>query len=134
MSRENYDNYDQEDLGYYAADHSASDAINSETMETKDPAINQHQNDSQRHKHTPDHFEDEDEVSDSFSSEENENDTSDPYFQKNASIAQDLDEDLKDEDEDKDDDEDDEDDEDFDNDANRRTLDESKAVEDEDEF
>ncbi|MFD1605391.1 hypothetical protein ACFSJW_02230 [Flavobacterium artemisiae] len=35
MSRENYDNYDQEDLTYHAADHSASDSINSETMEKK---------------------------------------------------------------------------------------------------
>jgi len=126
MSRENYDNYDQEDLGYYAADHSASDSINSELMEKKDPAINQHENDSQRHKHTPDHYEEEENVSDSLSSEKEENDTSDPYFQKNASIAQDLDEDLKDDDDENADDN-------FDNDANRRTLDESKADEDEDD-
>ena len=85
MSRENYDNYDQEDHTYHAADHSASDSINSETMEKKDPAINQHENESQRHKHTPE-FEER---------EEKENDTSDPFFQKNAPIAQDLDEELK---------------------------------------
>lgn len=119
MSRENYDNYDQEDFTYHAADHAASDSINSETMEKKDPAINQHQNDSDRHKHMPDHYEDNEDV---FNSHE-ENDTSDPFFQKNAPIAQDLDEDLKDDD----------DDDDFDNDANRRTLDESKADEDEDD-
>jgi len=113
MSRENYDNYDQEDLTYHAADHSASDSINSETMERKDPAINQHENDSQRHKHTPE-----------FERDEDENDTSDPFFQKNASIAQDLDEDLKG---------DDDDDDDFDNDANRRTLDETKPDEDEED-
>ncbi|WP_343697916.1 hypothetical protein [Flavobacterium sp.] len=115
MSRENYDNYDQEDLIYHAADHSASESINSETMEKKDPAINQHENDSQRHKHTPEYHD----------REENENDTDDPFFQKNAEIAQDLDEDLKSKDKD--------DDDDFDNDANRRTLDESKADEDEDD-
>lgn len=112
MSRKNYDNYDQEDLTYHAADHSASDSINSETMEKKDPAINQHQNNSQRHKHTPE-----------FERDENENDTSDPFFQKNAPIAQDLDEDLKGDD----------DDDDFDNDANRRTLDETKPDEDEED-
>lgn len=112
MSRENYDSYDQEDLIYHAADHSASDSINSETMEKKDPAINQHQNESQRHKHTPEYQE----------REENENDTSDPFFQKNAPIAQDLDEDLKGENDDE-----------FDNDANRRTLDETKPDEDEDD-
>ncbi|WP_125721350.1 hypothetical protein [Flavobacterium ustbae] len=114
MSRENYDNYDQEDLSYHAADHSASDSINSETMEKKDPAINQHQNESQRHKHTPEY------------QERDENDTSDPFFQKNAPIAQDLDEDLKDDDDD--------DDDVFDNDANRRTLDETKADEDKDDY
>ncbi|KAF2342592.1 hypothetical protein [Flavobacterium tistrianum] len=111
MSRENYDDYDQEDLSYHAADHSASDSINSETMEKKDPAINQHENESQRHKHTPEFQE----------REENENDTSDPFFQKNAPIAQDLDEDLK---------SDNNEDDDFDNDANRRTLDETKPDED----
>lgn len=114
MSRENYDNYDQEGLIYHAADHSASESINSETMEKKDPAINQHENDSQRHKHTPEYYE----------REENENDTSDPFFQKNAPIAQDLDEDLKKEDDD---------DNDFGNDANRRTLDETKPDEDKDD-
>ncbi|WP_426485229.1 hypothetical protein [Flavobacterium sp. 2] len=115
MSRENYDNYDQEDLIYQASDHSASDSINSETMEKNDPAINQHENDSQRHKHTPEYNE----------REENENDTSDPFFQKKAPIAQDLDEDLKKEEEE---------DNDFDNDANRRTLDETKADEDKDDY
>ncbi|QSW89267.1 hypothetical protein J0383_00280 [Flavobacterium endoglycinae] len=119
MSRENYDNYDQEDFTYQAADHVAGDSINSETMEKKDPAINQHQNESDRHSHIPHH--DEDSISEH--SDEKENDTSDPFFQKNASIAQDLDEDLKDED----------DDDDFDNDANRRTLDETKPDEDEDD-
>lgn len=121
MSRENYDNYDQEDFTYHAADHSASDSINSELMEKKDPAINQHEDESQRHKHMPEYYENEDEAS---TAHKDENDTSDPFFQKNASIAQDLDEDLKGEDED---------DEDFDNDANRRTLDETKADEDEDD-
>lgn len=120
MSRENYDNYDQEDQTYYAADHSASDSINSELLEKKDPAVNQHENESHRHKHTPEYSGNEDEGS----TLRDENDTSDPYFQKNATIAQDLDEDLKDDDDD--------DEKDFD-DANRRTLDESKADEDDDE-
>jgi len=115
MSRENYDNYDQEDFGYYAAD----DSINSETMENKDPAINQHQNDSDRHTHTSTHYESEN--SHSYQSDDQQNDPSDPFFQKNAPIAQDLDNDLRGEDDD------------FDNDADRRTLDEEKADEDEEE-
>ncbi|MDP5199058.1 hypothetical protein [Flavobacterium sp. DG2-3] len=121
MSRQDYDNYDQEDFSYHAADHSASDSINSETMEKKDPAINQHEDSSQRHKYSEDHFESDDNTV-NHHSEENTNDTSDPFFQKNAPIAQDLDEELKNE---KDDD--------FDNDANRRTLDEEKADEDDDD-
>lgn len=60
-----------------------------------------------------------------------ENDTSDPYFQKNAPIAQDLHEDLKKEVNGKDNDSDNTDEN--SNDANRRTLDESKVVEDDDE-
>ncbi|KRD12452.1 hypothetical protein ASE21_00635 [Flavobacterium sp. Root901] len=83
MSRENYDNYDQDERIYHAAD----DSINSELMEKKDPAINQHETDS-----TGIH-------SDTFENHETNS---------------------RDED-------------DFDNDANRRTLDEEKAVEDEDE-
>ncbi|WET02417.1 hypothetical protein [Flavobacterium sp. YJ01] len=42
MSRENFDNYDQDDRTYQAAD----DSINSELLEKKDPAINQHENDT----------------------------------------------------------------------------------------
>lgn len=42
MSREIFDTYNQEDYTYHAAD----DSINSETMEKKDPAINQHEEDS----------------------------------------------------------------------------------------
>ena len=123
MSRENYDKYNQEDYTYYAADHSATDAINSQTVEKKDPAINQHWDESQRHKYSEDHFESD---TDDNQSNSDENDTFDPYFQKNAPIAQDLDEEF-------DSPLDKEDDDDFDNDANRRTLDEEKAVEDEDE-
>lgn len=95
MSRENYDNYDQENLTYHAADNSAGDAINSETMEKKDPAINQHEDDSNKPNHRSD--DEESKFSPNNTSENNDNDA------------------------------------DFDNDANRRTLDESKAVEDEDE-
>lgn len=80
MSRENYDNYDQDERIYHAAD----DSINSELMETKDPAINQHESDT-----TGIHND----------AHENHNHHDD----------------------------------DFDNDANRRTLDEEKAVEDEDQ-
>lgn len=81
MSRENYDNYDQDERTYHAAD----DSINSELMEKKDPAVNQHENDS-RGIH------------------------SDRSEEEKTSRHED----------------------DFDNDANRRTLDEEKAVEDED--
>lgn len=59
-----------------------------------------------------------------------ENDTSDPFFQKNAPIAQDLHEDLKKElkgDDNKNDKDENS------NDANRRTLDESKVVEDDED-
>ncbi|SHG31043.1 hypothetical protein [Flavobacterium defluvii] len=115
MARDNYDNYDQEDHAYYAAD----DSIHSETMEQKDPAINQHQDNSNRHSYSSDHFER------SSDNDSDENDTSDPYFQKNAPIAQDLDDELKGKESDSDDE--------FDNDANRRTLDETKPDEDEDD-
>ena len=81
---------------------SDNEAINSETMETKDPAINQHQTDSSDDRYSTDYTSDSDNKSDK--------DDSDPYFQKNSNIAQDLDEDLK-----------------KDNDPDRRTLDEYKA-------
>jgi hypothetical protein len=85
---------------------SDTEGIISETMETKDPAINQHQNDSShREEYQTDHYE-------SADQNLNENDDTDPYFQKNSDIAQDLDEDLKD-----------------DNDPDRRTLDEYNANE-----
>lgn len=42
MSRENFDSYDQDERIYHAAD----DSIDSELMEKKDPAINQHENDT----------------------------------------------------------------------------------------
>ncbi|MXO04391.1 hypothetical protein [Flavobacterium sp. HBTb2-11-1] len=42
MSRENQDRYDQDERTYHAAD----DSINSELLEKKDPAINQHENDA----------------------------------------------------------------------------------------
>ncbi|PBJ05615.1 hypothetical protein [Flavobacterium sp. ACN6] len=81
MSNENYDNYDQDERNY----HAAADSINSELLEKKDPAVNQHENDTTGiHKDTY----------------ENHNHT-DP--------------------------------DDRDPDADRRTLDEEKAVEDDDE-
>lgn len=82
---------------------SDNEAINSETMETKDPAINQHQTDSSGDRYSKDHTFDSNKESD-------KEEDFDPYFQKNSSIAQDLDEDLK-----------------KDNDPDRRTLDEYKA-------
>ena len=42
MSRENYDSYDRDEHSYQATD----DSINSELLEKKDPAINQHENDT----------------------------------------------------------------------------------------
>ncbi|MBP1225476.1 hypothetical protein [Flavobacterium sp. 1355] len=95
---------------------SDNEGIVSETMETKDPAINQHQNDSsgRRDYETDNSYEN----SDRKHLSEND-DTDDPYFQKNSNIAQDLDEDLKN-----------------DNDPDRRTLDEysaNKAEPDDDE-
>jgi hypothetical protein len=90
---------------------SDNEAINSETMENKDPAINKHQDDSSDDRYTKDHtFENDD------SEKEDDFDT---YFQKNSDIAQDLDEELK-----------------KDNDPDRRTLDEysaNQAEPDEDE-
>lgn len=87
---------------------SDNEAINSETMENKDPAINQHQNDSSStHRYSDDHNFDRD--------ESDKDDDFDPYFQKNSDIAQDLDEDLKKEN----------------NDSDRRTLDEYNANQDE---
>lgn len=84
---------------------SDNEAINSETMENKDPAINQHQNDSSTNNtYSKDHT-----LGRNNSDNEKEEDF-DPYFQKNSDIAQDLDEDLKN-----------------DNDPDRRTLDEYKA-------
>ncbi|MNY04136.1 hypothetical protein D3C86_1367930 [compost metagenome] len=58
MSRENQDNYDHDERSYQAAD----DSINSELLEKKDPAVNQHENDtaaihsdtSEHHNHRPD--------------------------------------------------------------------------------
>lgn len=72
---------------------SDNEGIISETMETKDPAINQHQDDSSRTKYRTDT----DTTLDSDREQEisDENDHIDPDFQKNADIAQDLDEDLK---------------------------------------
>ncbi|MBZ4041056.1 hypothetical protein [Flavobacterium hibisci] len=81
---------------------SDNEGIISETMETKDPAINQHQTDSSGDRYNTDHnFDDR---------ESDKEENFDPYFQKNSDIAQDLDEDLK-----------------KDNDPDRRTLDEYKA-------
>jgi hypothetical protein len=72
--------------------HSESQMINSETMENKDPAINQHQDDTVNNVNHD--YSDQDQE-DEKSSEQDDNDTEDPYFQKNAEIAQDLDDDLE---------------------------------------
>jgi hypothetical protein len=85
---------------------SDNEGIVSETMETKDPAINQHQNDSS----DSSDYETDHSYGDSDGKHLSENDDTDPYFQKNSDIAQDLDEDLKN-----------------DNDPDRRTLDEYSA-------
>ncbi|MDA6069943.1 hypothetical protein NJT12_09975 [Flavobacterium sp. AC] len=69
---------------------SESQMINSETMENKDPAINQHQDDSANNVNHE--YSDQD---DKKSSDLEEDDNEDPYFQKNAEIAQDLDDDLE---------------------------------------
>ncbi|MET3029204.1 hypothetical protein ABXT06_21175 [Flavobacterium sp. UW10123] len=42
MSRKNYDGFDRDDRSY----HTADDSINSELLEKKDPAVNQHENDT----------------------------------------------------------------------------------------
>lgn len=100
MSKENLDTYDQEDRTYQAA----GDSINSETMEKKDPAINQHEDDSRGI------------YSDTDSYERN---TTGAYSEENEN----TDLNAKDDEEDE-----------FDIDANRRTLDEEEADEDEDEI
>jgi hypothetical protein len=74
---------------------SESQAINSETMETKDPAINQHHDDSSdnvNHEYSDHDLN----AADSSEDEDDDNDTEDPYFQKNAEIARDRDDDLED--------------------------------------
>ncbi|WP_456314408.1 hypothetical protein [Pseudomonas shirazensis] len=94
---------------------SDNEGIISETMETKDPAINQHENSSNSDRYDSDHSFTEN----SDNKNEDQNEDIDPNFQKNSKIAQDLDEDLKN-----------------DNDPDRRTLDEysaNQAEPDEDE-
>ncbi|MDR7211054.1 hypothetical protein [Flavobacterium piscis] len=84
--------------GNYGRDnrHSQSESqiINSETIENEDPAINQHDSsDNVNHSNNSDTG-----LPVKNSSEEesqDDNDLKDPFFQKNADIAQDLDEDLK---------------------------------------
>jgi hypothetical protein len=74
---------------------SESQIINSETMENKDPAINQHQDDQSNNVN---HNYSNQGLNNKNSSEEedhDENDTDDPFFQKNAEIAQDIDDDLE---------------------------------------
>lgn len=87
---------------------SDNESIKSETMETKDAAINQHQSSQPSDRDQYNQIKD-----DTKSNKEmvDDNEDIDPNFQKNSSIAQDLDEELKDK-----------------NDPHRRTLDEYNAV------
>ncbi|MBS7231547.1 hypothetical protein KHA90_10985 [Flavobacterium psychroterrae] len=88
------------------------ESIHSETMETKDPAINQHRTTGSDTEEYSSDREDNFERKNTSDRNNDENDTEDPYFQKNAEIAKDLDDDLKN---DK-------------NDPDRRTLDEYNAT------
>ncbi|KAF2516959.1 hypothetical protein [Flavobacterium foetidum] len=109
MALENNRNYGRDDRNF-----NSGDPIISETMETQDPAINQHKSTGRSY---------DSDLNERDRENHDENDTSDPHFQKNAEIAQDLDTNNS-----------------LDTDPDRRTLDEYDAnsdtpeEDDEDEF
>lgn len=112
MIHDNNENYGQSGRSF----QSQNEEITSETIEKKDPAINQHHDDSlNRNQNSGNQYD----IDRSQNEDGDDNEEADPYFQKNAEIAQDLDNELKNDD-DPDDEEDlDEDLEDNDEDFDR---------------
>lgn len=112
MIHDNNENYGQSGRNF----QSENEEITSETIEKKDPAINQHHDDSlNRNQNSGNQYD----IDRSQNEDGDDNEETDPYFQKNAEIAQDLDNELKNDD-DPDDEEDlDEDLEDNDEDFDR---------------
>lgn len=105
MSTENYNAYNQDDRDYHA-----DQAMNSEIMKLKKPLVNPYNNDSYKKQSKADH------LNNDIYTNDNKDNTYDPYFY-NALMTLDLLDEFKN-----------------DNDPNRRTLDEEKADEDEDEL
>jgi hypothetical protein len=91
MIHENNENYGQSGRNF----QSENEEITSETIEKKDPAINQHHDDSlNRNQNSGNQYD----IDRSQNEDGDDNEETDPYFQKNAEIAQDLDNELKNDD------------------------------------
>ncbi|OCB73602.1 hypothetical protein B0A79_18675 [Flavobacterium piscis] len=88
MIHDNNENYGQNGRNF----QSENEEITSETIEKKDPAINQHHDDSlNRNQNSGNQYD----IDRSQNEDADDNEETDPYFQKNAEIAQDLDNELK---------------------------------------
>ena len=91
MIHDNNENYGQGGRNF----QSEKEEITSETIEKKDPAINQHHDDSlNRNQNSGNQYD----IDRSQNEDAEDNEETDPYFQKNAEIAQDLDNELKNDD------------------------------------
>lgn len=91
MIHDNNENYGQSGRNF----QSENEEITSETIEKKDPAINQHHDDSlNRNQNSGNQYD----IDRSQNEDADDNEETDPYFQKNAEIAQDLDNELKNDD------------------------------------
>jgi len=91
MIHDNNENYGQSGRNF----QSENEEITSETIEKKDPAINQHHDDSlNRNQNSGNQYD----IDRSQNEDGDDNEETDPYFQKNAEIAQDLDNELKNDD------------------------------------
>lgn len=91
MIHDNNENYGQSGRNF----QSENEEITSETIEKKDPAINQHHDDSlNRNQNSGNQYD----IDRSQNEDAEDNEETDPYFQKNAEIAQDLDNELKNDD------------------------------------
>jgi len=91
MIHDNNENYGQNGRNF----QSENEEITSETIEKKDPAINQHHDDSlNRNQNSGNQYD----IDRSQNEDADDNEETDPYFQKNAEIAQDLDNELKNDD------------------------------------
>jgi len=91
MIHDNNENYGQSGRNF----QSENEEITSETIEKKDPAINQHHDDSlNRNQNSGNQYD----IDRSQNEDGEDNEETDPYFQKNAEIAQDLDNEFKNDD------------------------------------